>query len=158
MAWYVKFDGVIGSSSNKDHLGWCVAASVRLGSQNTHVTNPSGRGTNAGRLRLEDIQIGLINDAGFPKLAEAAVKGTVFSKVVIHGTAFFKAIEEVYLELEMKNVLIASYQVGVLDNNRATDDMSMSLSFERYKTVYHQFDNQGKRQGDVEYAWNLSDG
>ena len=86
---------------------------------------------------FEDISIGIISDKATPKLLEAAVKGKVFKKVEIHGTATYgDAGEQTYLAIELENVQITSYQLGVLDNNAATDDLSMSLNFEKYTYAY----------------------
>lgn len=42
-----------------------------------------------GKMHLEDISLGIITDKALPKLMEAAVKGKVFKKVEIHGTATY---------------------------------------------------------------------
>jgi len=158
MPWYVKFDGVDGSSKAKNHIHWINAASVNMGG---HKAGGGGTGVGrvGGKMHLEDISIGIINDIGTPKLLEAAVKGTVFKTVVIHGTATYgDAGEQVYLNLELQNVQITSYQLGTLDNNAATDDMSLSLNFEKYKTTFTQYGADGKKGGNVEFEWKVEEG
>ena len=136
MAWYAKFDGVDGSSQHKDHKGWCNANRVNMSG---HKAGGGGTGVSrvGGKMHLEDIALGIITDKGLPKLLEAAVKGKVFSKVEIHGTATYgDAGEQTYLAFDLENVQITSYQLGVLDNSAATDDMSMQLNFEKYKATF----------------------
>jgi hypothetical protein len=71
--------------------------------------------------------------------------------------------------IELENVQITSYQLGVLDNDAATDDMSMTLNFEEAKveegtdapddlsadddaaTVF------AKSRGNVEYGWKVEE-
>jgi len=158
MAWYVKFDGVNGSSRKKDHIHWIEAASVNMGG---HKAGGGGTGVGrvGGKMHLEDITIGIINDIGTPKLLEAAVKGKVFKSVEIHGTATYgDAGEQVYLSIKLENVQITSYQLGVLDNNSATDDMSLTLNFEKYKTNFTHYGKDGSKGGNVEFEWKVEEG
>ena len=136
MAWYAKFDGVDGSALHKDHKAWCSAASVNMRGQKV-VGEGTGVGRVGGKMHLEDITMGIITDKALPKLLEAAVKGKVFKKVEIHGTATSgKDSEQVYLGIELENVQITSYQLSVLDNKAATDHLSIVLNFEKYEFVF----------------------
>jgi type VI secretion system secreted protein Hcp len=155
MPWYVKFDGVDGSATQRDHIHWTNAVTVNIGG---HKAGGGGTGVGrvGGKMHLEDISIGIINDRGVPKLLEAAVKGKIFKKVEIHGTATYgDAGEQVYLKIELENVQITSYQLGVLDNNSATDDLALSLNFEKYKTVFTEYGKDGAKGGNVEFEWKV---
>ena len=150
MAWYAKFDGVDGSSAAQGSQGVVQRRSVNMGG---HKAGGGGTGVGrvGGKMHLEDMSLGIITDKALPKLLEAAVKGKVFKKVEIHGTATYgDAGEQVYLALELENVQITNYQLGVLDNNAATDDMSLSLNFEKYKTTFTAYSKDGKSEGKVE--------
>ena len=93
-------------------------------------------------------------DKAAPKLLEAAVKGKVFKKVEIHGTATYgDAGEQTYLAIKLENVQITSYQLGVLDNNAATDDLSLSLNFEKFEYNYWQRDPLGIEVGRATMIW-----
>jgi len=103
MAWYAKIDDLEGSAQHKDHKGWCNVAVCSLGG------HKAGGGTGAGRIggkmHLEDVTLGIITDKAFPKLIEAAVKGKVFKKVEIEGTATYgDAGEQTYIKVEMTKV------------------------------------------------------
>jgi type VI protein secretion system component Hcp len=151
--WYVKFDGIDGSASEKMHFGWCNADSVNLGG---HKAGGGGTGVGrvGGKMHLEDVSIGIISDRATAKLLEAGVRGKVFRTVVVHGTVPHDKSEFVYLAIELENVQITSYQLGVLDNNHATDDLSLSLNFEKYKTTFRSKEDGSK----VEFAWKSEDG
>jgi type VI secretion system Hcp family effector len=156
MAWYAKFDGVDGSAREKLHVRWCNVASVNIGG---HKAGGGGTGVGrvGGKMHLEDVSMGIISDSATPKLLEAAVKGEVFKTVDIHGTAVRDDNERTYLEMKLQNVLITSYQLGVLDNNAATDDMSLTLNFEQYKTIYRDIENKNGG-GTVMFEWKVEDG
>jgi type VI secretion system secreted protein Hcp len=158
MAWYAKFDDIKGNSKAKNHIHWINAASVNIGG---HKAGGGGTGVGrvGGKMHLEDISLGILNDIGTPRLLEAAVKGKVFKKVEIHGTATYgDAGEQVYLAVELENVQITSYQLGVLDNNAATDDLSLSLNFEKYKTIFTEYGKDGAKGGNVEFEWKVEEG
>ena len=109
MAWYAKFDGVDGSALHKDHKAWINVNSVNMSG---HKAGGGGTGVGrvGGKMHLEDISMGIITDKALPKLLEAAVKGKVFKKVEIHGTATYgDAGEQTYLAVELENVQITSY-------------------------------------------------
>ena len=158
MAWYAKFDGVDGSSQHKDHKGWCNASSVNMSG---HKAGSGGTGVSriGGKMHLEDVSLGIITDKALPKLLEAAVKGKVFPSVEIHGTATYgDAGEQVYLAVKLENVQITSYQLGVVDNSAATDDMSLALNFEKFKTTFTAYSKDGKSEGNVEAEWKVEEG
>lgn len=158
MAWYAKFDGVDGSSKQKDHDKWVSVASCNMGG---HKAGGGGTGVGrvGGKMHLEDISLGIISDKATPKLLEAAVKGKVFKTVEIHGTATYgDSGEQTYLAVKLENVQITSYQLGVLDNNAATDDMSLSLNFEKYKTTFTEYGKDGAKGGNVEFEWKVEEG
>ena len=71
MAWYAKFDGVDGSSKQKDHDKWSNISSVNMGG---HKAGGGGTGVGrvGGKLHMDDISMGLISDKALPKLLEAA--------------------------------------------------------------------------------------
>ena len=137
MAWYAKFDGVDGSGSQKDHKAWCNVASVNMSGHKEGGEGTGEVGRVGGKMHLDDISMGIITDKkALPKLLEAAVKGKVFKKVEIHGTATSgDASEQAYLGIELENVQITSYQLSVLDNKATTDHLSIALNFEKYNLV-----------------------
>ena len=158
MAWYVKFGDIEGSSVQKDHKKWCAAAAVSMGG---HKAGGGGTGVGrvGGKMHLEDVSIGIITDKSLPKLMEAAVKGKVLDKVEIEGTATYgDAGEQVYIHVELKNAQITSYQLGVMDNDASTDDMSMTLNFEEHKTVFTEYGKDGKKGGNIETTWKVEEG
>ena len=143
---------LMASAKARHHVHWTKAVSVNIGGHKAG-GGGTGDGRVGGKMHLEDISIGIINDIGTSKLLEAAVKETVFKKVEIHATAIYgERGEQVFLRIELENVQITSYQLGVLDNNAATDDLSLTLNFEKYKTTFTEYGKDGTKAG----TWSLS--
>ena len=128
MAWYAKFGDIEGSSQHKDHKGWCSAAVFNMGG---HKAGGGGTGVArvGGKMQLEDVSIGIITDKALPKLIEAGVKGKVIEKVEIEGTATYgDAGQQTYLKVELKIAQITPYQLGALNIDPSTDDLSTTLN------------------------------
>lgn len=157
MAAYIKFDGIDGESTDKDHKAWTdLAAFSQL------ITKP-GQGTGATRRRgdviLEDLHCTKELDKSSPKIAESVCKGKVFPKVEIHLTASYTDSGRVtYYAYELKNVQVVSYDIS---GSGQADDVPMenfSLNFEEIKVTYTENDNAGKKKGNVEYTWKVEEG
>jgi len=157
MAAYIKFDGIDGEVTDKDHKAWTdLAAFSQL------ITKP-GQGTGATRRRgdviLEDLHCTKELDKSSPKIAEAVCKGKVFPKVEIHLTASYTNEGRVtYYAYELKNVQVVSYDIS---GSGQADDVPMenfSLNFEEIKVTYTENDNAGKKKGNVEYTWKVEEG
>lgn len=158
MAAYIKFDGVDGEALDKDHKGWSDLSSF---AQAMH--QPGGSGTGATRRRgdviLSDISCNKELDKASPKLAEAVCKGKVFPKVEIDLTASYTDEGRVtYYRYELKNVMVASYDIN---GSGQADDVPMeafALNFEEIKVTYTENDSKGKKKGNVEYSWKVEEG
>ena len=157
MAAYIKFDGIDGEAQDKDHKGWS-----DLESFNQAVTKP-GSGTGATRRRgdviLEDIMCVKEIDKASPKLAESVCKGHVFPKVEIHVTASYTSSGRVtYYAYELKNVQVVGYNISGSGQAEQVPVEEVSLNFEEIKVTYTEWDNKGKKKGNVEYSWKVEEG
>lgn len=158
MAWYVKFDGVDGSAEHKDHKSWCKASEFSMTGSKAG-GGRTGSSRVGGKMHVDDMRLSIETDKGLPKLLEGAVKGKVFPKIQVHGTATYgDAGEQVYLEVELENVQISHYDFSVKDDNTATDVLTMNLNFEKFKKTFTAFDKAGKSQGKVETSWKVEEG
>ena len=158
MAAFIKFDGVDGECTDKDHKNWSILESF---SQAIH--KPGGGQTGVTRRRgdvvLEDIMCSKQMDKSSPKLAEAICNGKVFPKVQIHVTASYTDGGRVtYYAYELKNVIVSSYQVSGSGQSESVPSDQFSLNFEEIKVTYTENDSQGKKKGNVEYSWKVEEG
>jgi len=147
--WYVKFDGVDGSSTTEGYEGWSDVVGVGLGAEELRAGD-TGVARVGGKMHLEDVTLGIITDKAMPKLLEAATKGKVFSKVEIHGTATYgDAGEQVYLAVELENVQISRYRFeGTLDLRQVQD---VHLNFETLRMIFMDRDPSGNVMGQTEF-------
>jgi len=179
---YIKFDGIVGESQDKDHDGWSEIVSF-----SQPIIQPGGGATGASRRRgdvvLEDIVVVKQLDKASPKLAESICKGKVFPKVEIHltGPSDGSTCLGTFYVYELNNAMITSYKVSG-SNPLAyaliapVPDITMpstgpfivqavdapmevlSLNFEEIKVTYTECDSSGKSKGNVEYSWKVEEG
>lgn len=157
MAAYIKFDGIDGEAKDKDHDKWSDLLSFSQG-----MTQPGTGMTGATRRRgdviVDDVAAVKELDKSSPKIAEAVCKGKVFPKVEIHLTASIADAGRVtYYVYDLKNVLVTSYSISGSGQAEDVPTENFSLNFEEIKTTYTEFDNAGKKQGNVEYSWKVEE-
>ena len=57
---------------------------------------------------------------------------------------------------EFTNVQVTSYQIGTSDSDHPVEELA--LNFTEIKTVYTEYDAQGRKKGNVEYSWKGEEG
>ena len=155
---YIKFDGIDGEATDRDHTTWSdmmsFSQTIRL---QDDVTISPGETRRRGDVILEDIVVVKELDKASPKLAEAILQGTVFPKVEIHLTASYTDAGKVtYFTYELKNVMVTSYSISGTGDTIPMEEFS--LNFEEIKVTYTENDSAGKSKGNVEYSWKVEEG
>jgi type VI secretion system secreted protein Hcp len=158
MAAFIKFEGVDGEAKDKDHQAWS-----DLGSFGQSIHQPGGGSTGPSRRRgdviLDDILVGKQLDKASPKIAEAALKGTVFPVVRIDVAANFSDAGRVtYYQYELRNVVVSSYTITGSGRAREIPSEEATLSFEEIKVTYTEIGKKGKKKGNHEYSWKVEEG
>lgn len=147
---YIKFDGVDGESTHKDHKNWCDVASMNMGGHKAG----GGASSTATRIEFKEFTVTKKTDRSSPKLMEAVCLGKVFPKVELHLTTEGPDGEHTYYVVEMKNVLVTSYSLGSSSSAAPVDQMS--LNFEEIKVI--SVDRDGSKGGNVEFEWKVEEG
>lgn len=158
MAGFIKIGDIKGECTDADHQDWIDLLSF---SQSLH--SPQSGATGVARRRgdvvLEDIHVSKLLDKSSPKLAEAVCNGKVFDKVELHLSASISdEAREAYYKYELKQVLVTSYSVSGATQSSDPPAEDISLNFEEIKVTYVEFDNKGKKKGNIEYTWKVSEG
>lgn len=126
MSGYLKLGDIKGESTDAQHKDW-----INLLSVSSNLSRPMGAGASQGPGRIEIKVRGA--DKATPKLLESAAKGKVFPRAELHTKAPAGA-QQPYLQLELQNVRITSYQLGATgDKPRPTESLSLS-----YQKIVHK--------------------
>ena len=142
---YLKFDGVDGESTDKDHKGW-----IDIESFSQTITRPNSDSTGArsrGGATLGDIVVAKELDKSSPKLAESVLIGNVFPTVEFQ----LASSAGTYFTYELKNVIVTSYSISGDADQIPMEEFS--FNFEEIKVTYTEMDSEGNKKGNVEYSW-----
>ena len=152
---YLKFDGVDGEATDREHNGWSDLVSF------SHSIERASMGATGTTRRRASAKIGDLVcvkelDKSSPKLQEAICTGKVFPKLEVHLTTSATGARRTYYTYELKNVMITSYSISGDSNGPPVEEIS--ANFEEIKVLYSTFDSRGKKKGNVEYSWKVEKG
>lgn len=148
---FIKFDGVDGEASDKNHEKWIDVLS--FSQQISREQNfDSGAARQRSSVTFGDIMVVKELDKSSPKLAESLFMGKVFPKVEIH----LVSIGGTYLAYELTNVMVTSYSISGDADDRPTEEFS--FNYEEIKVAYTEMSSDGKSKGKVEYSWKIEEG
>lgn len=152
---YIKFDGVDGEATDKEHKDW-----INLLSFQQTISRESSATSGSTRARssavFEDIVLTKQLDKSTPKLQEAIATGKVYPSVEFELAADYGGSRATYLKYELKNVMVTSYSISGGADGVPTEQFS--LNFEEIKVTYTEFDSSGTSKGNVETTWKVEEG
>ena len=134
---YIKLGEIKGEATQKGHEKW-----INILSCSQSISKAGAGATGSTRMRaatsLGDIVFRKKVDAATPKITEALVRGNIIPSVDID---FVNAAGQTYYKIEMKNVLITSYN---LDNKCDPNcEMSEEVAFYYEKITWTYTDRNG---------------
>lgn len=132
--YFLKIDGIEGESTDSSHKDW-----INLLSVSGNLSEEASSSMASGKRQHKPFVITKELDKASPKLQEAATKGKVFPKVIIHvkaneGSSAYGGSRATYLKYELENVMITSYQVsggGAAGQEHPMEEFS--LNYEKIK-------------------------
>lgn len=158
MSVFAQYDGIQGECTDQNHDKWIDVLSIDWGA-----AKPGGGATGQSRRRggavVEDLVLTMEYEKASPKIQEKCLKGEVIPKLVIEQTATYGGARATYLNYELTNVMITSYQVSASGNDDAgPPTVVIGNNFEKIKVTYTEFDEAGGSKGNVEYEFDASKG
>ena len=150
---HIRFDGVDGESTDRDHKGevrvltwgWGVAQAA----------SPAGAGSGTGKATPADLVFTHDYDKASPLLARRCAQGKHFPTVVLSARKAGEGQKD-FLKVTMKEVFITSIQVV----GQGEGDLQESVSL-RYGTIEFGYKPQDARGGlgtEVKFNWDLKSG
>lgn len=158
MAVFAKYDGIDGESNDANHGKWIDVLSVDWSSH-----KPGGGATGQSRRRgaaiVEDMHLTIEFEKATPKLIEKMLKGEVIKTLTVESTATYGGARAVYLQYELKNVMVTSIQNSASGNDAAgPPTVVIGNNFEELKVTYTQYDDEGGSQGSVDTTFKVEKG
>jgi type VI secretion system secreted protein Hcp len=138
---FLKIDGIEGESVTKGFEKQIQIESFSWGVSQT--ATAGGGGARVGKACPTDMHLMKTVDKATPPLIGSAVQGTVAPNAILIGLRTGgDGRTEPYLKIEMKNVLVSSYQTSGSGGSSASD--AFSLNFGSMTVTYYVQDAKGQ--------------
>lgn len=148
---HIKFDGVEGESTHKDHKGEIEVLSWSWGVSN--ISSTAGGGSGKGKASPGDMHLTHQYDKASPVLAKQCATGKHFKQVVLTSRKSGEGQKD-FLKVTMKEVFISSVQNAAGGDGGVMENVSMS-----YKDIEFEYkpqDDKGGLGGAVKFGWNIA--
>ncbi|MBK1682657.1 Hcp family type VI secretion system effector [Rhodoferax fermentans] len=148
---FIKFDGVEGESSNKDHKGavdvlswsWGIATAGQVG----------GTSTGKGKTVAEPLSFVHLYDKASPLLAKHCAAGKLFKTVVLTSRKAGEGQKD-FLQVSLKEVHVTSVQPSCADGGEIIE--AVTLTYRDIEFAYKPQDGKGGLGGDVKFGWDVA--
>lgn len=147
---HIKFDGVEGESTHKDHKGEVEILSWNWGVSNSNLA--AGTGSGKGKANPGDLHITHLYDKASPVLAKKCAQGVHFKEVVLTSRKSGEGQKD-FLKITMKEVFITSVQPSGSSSGDIME--SVSMSYQSIDFGYKPQDEKGGLGGEVKFGWNV---
>ena len=150
---HIKFDGIDGESTDRDHKGEVRVLTWGWGVAQAAVAAGAGSGT--GKATPADFVFTHEYDKASPLLAKRCAQGKHFATVVLSARKAGEGQKD-FLKVTMKEVFITSVQVAGQGDGAPQESVSL-----RYGTIefgYKPQDARGALGAEVKFNWDLKSG
>lgn len=149
----LELEGIAGESQDKDHKEKIDIKSWSWGETQSGTTH-SGTGSGSGKVNIQDLNLTKIFDKSSPIIMQYCTTGKHIPSGKLHCYKASGDNRVKYLEFEMKNVLVTSYQTG---GSGGSDEQmeSFALNFGEYKETYTQQMADGSAGAKTDFGWKI---
>lgn len=149
---HIKFDGVEGEATHKDHKGEIEVLSWSWGVSNSSGF-VSGGGSGKGKAQPQEFNFVHNYDKSSPVLAKHCTQGKHFKEVVVTGRKAGEGQKD-FLKVTMKEVFVATVQPAGSSGGDIIEQVS--LTYKDIEFAYKPQDDKGGLGGEVKYGWNVA--
>jgi len=146
---HIKFDGVDGEATHKDHKGEIEVLSWSWGVHNNSAT--AGGGSGKGKGDPGAFNFMHLFDKASPVLAKKCTQGVHFPKVEMTCRKSGEGQKE-FLKITMKEVFIIAVQPAGGSTGEINE--AVSMTYGDIEFTYKPQETSGGTGGDVKYGWN----
>jgi type VI secretion system secreted protein Hcp len=149
---FIKFDGVEGESTHKDHKGEIDVLSWNWGVSNDASPGGGGGGggAGAGKVRMHELRFVHRYDAASPRLAETAAAGKHIKEAFLSVSRGGQKIAA-FLKVSMKDVLVTEVDVSG-DSDTVTEEVALHPAWIRFD--YSRQSPNGAAGGTSSFTWD----
>jgi type VI secretion system secreted protein Hcp len=150
---HIKFDGVDGEATHKDHKGEIEVLSWGWNVTNANAGGTSGGGSGKGKATPGDFNFVHVYDKASPVLAKTCANGKHFATVVLTARKAGEGQKD-FLKITMKEAFITS--TAPTGGSSGGIMESVSMSYKDIEFEYKPQDDKGGLGGAVKFGWNVA--
>lgn len=149
---FCKVDGIPGESTDDKHKDYFEVLSFNHGMKQDSAGSASGvGGHNSGRADHDQFTVVKLLDKATPKLALACSKGDPIKSVIVE--CFRQLGDNVkFMEYKMTDCVVKSVYPSGASQGIPTE--TVSFAYAKIEWTYTQYDNKGKKLGEVMAAYD----
>lgn len=151
--YYLRLDGVPGDSKDVDHEGWIPVVDWSTGASNGAMLTSSG--WSASKPKLGTVSLSAQGGSQSPRLFLRTVSGRRSAVALIQGVTRGDT-PSTYLEVELRDVSVASYDVSAGEDGLLSDNFDLAYASIRY-SIFLQ-DPAGGPAETITATWNARTG
>lgn len=147
---HIKFDGVDGEATHKDHKG-----EIEVLSWSWNISNASGvAGGGSGKGKGTPGEFNFVHqfDKASPVLSKKCAQGAHFPSVIVTARKSGEGQKD-FLKITMKEAFITSVAPAGSQGGDLIESVSMSYGFIEFG--YKPQDDKGGLGGEVKFGWNI---
>jgi type VI secretion system secreted protein Hcp len=146
---HIKFAGIDGESTHKDHKG-----EIEVLSWTWHVANESGGsggGSGKGKAVPGEFEFSHLYDKASPVLAKHCASGKHFDSVTMTARKAGDGQRD-FLVFKLKEAVIKSVRVCASAQGDTIEEVA--VGYKQIDVVYRRQDDKGGMFGDIRFGWN----
>lgn len=147
---HIKFDGVDGEATHKDHKGETEVLSWSWGVSNASAV--SGGGSGKGKGTPGEFNFVHNYDKASPVLSKKCAQGAHFPSVIVTARKSGEGQKD-FLKVTMKEVMITSVQPAGSQGGDLMESVGMTYGFVEF--AYKPQDDKGALGGEVKFGWDI---
>lgn len=148
---HIKFDGVDGEATHKDHKGEIAVLGWQWGV--TNATTGTGGGSGRGKGAPQDFSFVHLYDKSSPVLAKNCAAGKHFPTVVLTARKSGEGQKD-FLKVTMKEAFITS--VAPAGSSGGDISESVTMAYKDIEFAYKAQDDKGGTGGEVKFGWDIA--
>jgi len=151
--YFLKIDGIEGESQDHKHKNEIHIESWSFGAAQAG-SSATGGGGGAGKVAMQDFHFVMKTNKASPKLFLACATGDHIKKATLYCRKAGKDQQE-YLNWELTDILVSSYQTGGSAHGDVLPTDQISLNFSKIGAEYKEQKNDGTLGGAVKAGIDL---
>ncbi len=158
MPFFLKLENIIGSVTEKNHLGWIPVSSLDFGvRRNISIQPGQGNNRETSMPKVGEFILSKPIDKSSPVLLKASCCGVLSSQAVLHACHSDDGLQE-YLQYILHDALISHYDISGVSVNKDDEIYEkLHISFSRVEMKFTPIDGSNMPETPIVGGYDISE-